>query len=224
MVSSPVIIVCLRRPQRSDPNETRADPFWEFGSFGCTKCHSGNLMNPKRLDELVGARLAFAQGGPSGFRLVHLTPPVVVSKRKFCNQLLWSPQEMPYRYDCAPCLIDNGGRTRFPALRRFLRGVNRSTWEGRLSSKFRSNRSPLPPRVGAQICERFDADRRASSRREISTRYDQAVPWPPPTVDTNRRATYLRLSDQSSARAKGTSCARGKSCCEPSLNGRRKSE
>jgi hypothetical protein len=73
-----VILVMLRQPRRSNPNEMRTDPLWEFGSFGCTRCHRKNLMNPKKLAELNGVRLGFAQNGPLGIKLVHVTPPVTM--------------------------------------------------------------------------------------------------------------------------------------------------
>ncbi|MBK9033452.1 MAG: hypothetical protein IPL61_19670 [Myxococcales bacterium] len=72
-MSARVIIVVLRQP-RSD-EDARTDPFFEFGSFGLTGCHAANLLHDEAAD---GARLAFAQGGPLGFRLVTLTPPVEV--------------------------------------------------------------------------------------------------------------------------------------------------
>ena len=78
MSATRVIIVHLRQPVRGDPSEMRSDPFYEFGSFGCTECHLKNLMNPRRSHELEGVRFAFAQGGTLGFRLVHLTPPARV--------------------------------------------------------------------------------------------------------------------------------------------------
>ena len=75
-----VHIVLLRRPKsaKEDPRESRSDPFWEFGSFGCTGCHGGNILHPRNADEIAGGRLAFAQGGDNGFRLVYLTPAVTV--------------------------------------------------------------------------------------------------------------------------------------------------
>jgi hypothetical protein len=71
-----VIIVVLRRPKKSNKKEMRSDPFYEFGSFGCTKCHRRNLLNPRKSHELIGVRLAFAQGGKDGFKLVHLTSSI----------------------------------------------------------------------------------------------------------------------------------------------------
>ena len=109
-----VYIVHLRRPKMSDPNERRTDPLFEFGSFGCTGCHSDNLMHPKRLEQLRGARLAFAQGGPLGFRLVYLTPPL--NPRAFEDRVeaRWSPAEMPFRYANAPVLVRNSPPERLP--------------------------------------------------------------------------------------------------------------
>jgi hypothetical protein len=68
-----MFLVLLRRP-KSDPSESRDDPFWEFGSFGCTGCHA-KLLHPRKHGELTGAQLAFVQPERDGFRLVHVTPP-----------------------------------------------------------------------------------------------------------------------------------------------------
>ena len=76
-----VIIVHLRRPN-VDLSEKRSDPFWEYGSFGITKCHNKNLMNPKNADKLKGIRFAFAQGGRQGTRLGYLTPPVKIIENR----------------------------------------------------------------------------------------------------------------------------------------------
>ena len=69
-MSAKIIIVILRRPYQKDPNEMRSDPFWEFQSFGCTTCHQKNVMNPKKLHQLMGANLAFTQGGD--LSLIHI--------------------------------------------------------------------------------------------------------------------------------------------------------
>ena len=69
-----VIIVMLRRPRKNDP---RKDPFFEYGSFGLTGCHRTNLLANKAA---AGCRLAFAQGGPSGFRLVMLRGRECISR------------------------------------------------------------------------------------------------------------------------------------------------
>src|SRR5262245_27301071 len=98
MNGSGVLIVMLRQPQQNYPGEKRSDPFWEFGSFGCTGCHRRNLLHPKRARELEGLRLAFAQGGPAGIRLIYLTPPIKVVRHTVGCELKWSPREMPLKY------------------------------------------------------------------------------------------------------------------------------
>ncbi|MEK7855333.1 MAG: hypothetical protein AAB288_04530, partial [Acidobacteriota bacterium] len=93
-------------------------------------------MNPKKADELEGARFAFAQGGQGGFKLVHLTPPVSIVLHKDRCEARWKPAEMPFTYAAAPLLLNNEGNTDIPALREFLKNVDRSTWNGRFSSVF----------------------------------------------------------------------------------------
>jgi len=113
-----VIIVHLRRPRSKSTksDETRSDPFWEFGSFGITGCHSRNLMHSKNADKLNGVRFAFAQGGKQGTRLIYMTPPVRIVKHRHCIEATWSPAEMPFRYDHAPILASNKGRSDFSEL------------------------------------------------------------------------------------------------------------
>ncbi len=116
-----VYIVLLRRPRsaRQNPGESRADPYYERGSFGCTRCHDKNLMKPdEKAEMLSGGRLAFAQGGDGGFRVVLLTPPVTICRWKDRCEALWTPAEMPFRYTDAPILVCNDGRSDFPGLQR----------------------------------------------------------------------------------------------------------
>ena len=121
METANVFIVVLRQPDQSDPEEKREDPFWEFGSFGSTTCHMKNLLNPKHAkSRLEGARLAFAQGGPQGFKLVMLTPKVMVNDSKKPSEVLWNPKRMPFRYSRAPLLVDEDGRSDFGFIRRLV--------------------------------------------------------------------------------------------------------
>lgn len=92
-MSAPVIIVHLRRPRSGDK---RTDPLYEFGSFGLTGCHRNNLLADRAA---AGARLAFAQGGDLGFRLVMLTPIVDVRQLADRREAFWLPGEMPLRYE-----------------------------------------------------------------------------------------------------------------------------
>lgn len=105
-----VVIVHLRRPT-AEPSEKRSDPFWEFGSFGITRCHGENLMHRRNADKLNGVRLAFAQGGKEGTRLVHLTPPVrIVEHGDHRIEALWTPAQMPFGMAVRPswCAIPAG--------------------------------------------------------------------------------------------------------------------
>lgn len=191
MNARPVILVHLRRPARHR-DDARDDPFYEFGSFGCTRCHRTNLMNPERIAEIAGARLGFAQGGPEGMRLVHLTPPVrVVRHRGFC-ELIWQPPRMPFWYSCAPTLIANDGATDFPLLKRHIKPVRRGTWAAKFSSKFRSSRRPVPTEIGRQIIRVFEARRRRAAGATIATEYWHTVPSKPRrTLTPSQRAKRL---------------------------------
>lgn len=188
-----VVIVHLRRPRRNDPNETRADPYWEVGSFGCTGCHRRNLMHPGRATELNGSRLAFAQGGALGFRLIYLTPPVEIFPLQGRCEAIWKPAELPFRYDAAPLLIDNEGNTSFPRLREQIDGGGRSTWEGKFSSRFRSRRKPLDAMVARELAAIFDRLWRHAPADSRACTYVDAIPFPPPRIQNDRRADYTEL-------------------------------
>lgn len=182
-----VILTMLRRPRRSDPSEQRNDPFWEFGSFGLTGCHGRNLLHPRRAHEHEGRRLAFAQGGPDGFRLVHVTPPISVRHHGGVCELRW-PAAMPLAYATAPIIIDNAGRTAFPALLEEIEGVRRSTPVSQFASKFRVRREPVTEMLAAQLVEGYAATLASGACR--ARRYTDALPFPPPRTDTDREATY----------------------------------
>jgi hypothetical protein len=188
-----VVLILLRPPRekRVDPNETRTDPLWEFGSFGCTGCHRRNLMNPKKLAELNGARLAFAQNGPLGFKLVHLTPPVRMVHHGSFGEAKWSPAEMPLSYASAPTLVNNLGFSDVPNLLNMICDVRRSSPVARFASKFRARRVPLPRLIGERMIAVYDRVR--SDGGGVAKSYVDALPWLPPRVDHDRKATYRRL-------------------------------
>lgn len=208
MNAARVIVVHLRQPKRGDPNESRADPFYEFGSFGCTKCHSRNLMHPRRAHELDGVRFAFAQGGPLGFRLVHLTPPARVVEHRDRCELVWTPTGAPFRYDAAPVLVNAEGESDFPALLATLRGVFRATWPARFSSTFRSRRTPLRESVADEVARVFDRKRAKAKTAALAASYVDALPYPPNKPDVDRRATLAALR----AKAAGRKAARPRAC------------
>src|SRR6516165_3609445 len=146
-----VVLVMLRQPRSDNPNEMRTDPLWEFGSFGCTGCHRTNLMNPRKLSKLNEARLAFAQNGPYGVKLVHVTPPVRLISHGSFGEAKWSPAEMPLSYDTAPTLVNNHGFSDIPNLLEMISGVHRGSPVAKFASKFRSRRLPLPASIGQRI-------------------------------------------------------------------------
>ena len=198
-----VTIVHLRRPRRR--SDTRNDPFWEFGSFGITGCRDRDLLHSKTACDLKGIRLAFAQGGKLGTRLVFLSPPVsrVVTYRN-CSEAIWSPREMPFRYERAPLLIDNKGDTKFPLLKRLLQGGNRSTWVGQFGSNFRTSKRFLSDKVAHEIVRVYDRFRRSEGRSAVAKNYVEALPGrrepSPPSV---RRGRYKRCRLKVKRRRRG---------------------
>lgn len=185
-----VILVMLRQPKRSNPNEMRTDPLWEFGSFGCTRCHRRNLMNPKKLTELNGVHLAFAQNGPLGMKLVHVTPPVTTRHHGSFGEATWSPAEMPLTYVSAPTLTNNLEESDIPGFLDMIRHAHRGTPIAQFASKFRSRRLPLPPELGRKVLALYS--RRRNTGR-VSKTYIDALPYEPPRTDADREATYRQL-------------------------------
>lgn len=186
-MSVPIIIVHLRRPR---PGDMRTDPLYEFGSFGLTGCHRTNLLADQ---SAAGARLAFAQGGDLGFRLVMLTPPVDVRHLATVREAFWSPGGMPLRYDTAPILIENDGSSDVEGMREFLAEVNRSTWEAKFSSSFRTRKQPLDPALAAGLARAWDGAFDAGA--ELSEAYWEALPyWEDHAVDRDRNGTHQKWS------------------------------
>lgn len=189
MRSPRVIVVLLRRPSKAS-TERRDDPFWEMGSFGCTGCHSRNLMHPKRAHELNGSQLAFVQGGPLGFRLVYVTPKIWMEPSGKGVEARWSPSGMPLSYRFAPLVIDNKDNSDIPLLRSECRLVRRSSPVSRFASAFRSRRSPVAGEVGTAIIACYRKYRMAS---RIAKTYADAMPNPPPILETNRKKRYEQI-------------------------------
>lgn len=179
-----LFFVCLRQPGANDP---RTDPFYEFGSFGCTGCHSRNLLHRRRADDLEGARLAFVQGGRGEARLVLLTPPITVNVWATHCEATWRPAPMPFRFSDAPLLVANDGRTDFDRIVPYLASINRSTLLGRFASRFRSRATPLPPDLARQIVAVYERRRKKPSA--IAEHYFEALPFVT-CVDRNRGKTF----------------------------------
>ncbi len=189
MPMTPVFLVILRRP-RSDVDEMRSDPFWEFGSFGITGCHARNLMNLKKFKRLEGARLAFAQGGSLGTRLVYLTPPIKVTPHRNRVEATWTPHKMPFRYAEAPVLAHNRRVGDFPLLESTLKNGERRTLEGQFASNFRSRTTPLEAPIAKELIRLYSNMRKAASHVLIAAHYAEALPKLPPHIDNDRQRTY----------------------------------
>jgi len=212
--SGKIVVVHLRQPKQQDRNEMRSDPFYEFGSFGCTKCHYRNLMNPQCIGELEGVRLAFAQGGDDGFRLILLTPPVTAVEHEDRGELRWQPVEKAFRYNSAPRLVDKSGKTDFPRLDRFIQRVGRSTPVAQFSSNFRSRREPLPDDVAECISDVYDRFAIDASNADFAKSYADTMAVRPPCVDKRRKTTYRRYLAEAGAKTKPTGCRpKRRSCC-----------
>jgi hypothetical protein len=181
----------LRQPRLDDPNEMRTDPLWEFGSFGCTRCHRTNLMNVRRLSELTGSRFAFAQNGPLGIKLVHLTPPIRTLHHGMFGEAKWQPAEMPLCYGSAPTLVNNFGASDVPRLLDMLSGVKRESPVAQFASTFRSRRQALPDDVANQVTEVYRRFRQRGAT--VARTYVDALPCRPPLIDPDREATYCHL-------------------------------
>lgn len=188
VIDPSVILVYLRQPDNSNPNESRDDPYWEFGSFGCTGCHSHNLMSLKKLEELRGCRLAFVQGGRGEIRLVYLTPRVDIRYHLHRGEVVWQPPEMPFTFKSAPILVNNECQSDVPSVFDLLDNVHRSTPCGKFASKFRSRRKPLPAYVAQEltnVCQQF-----SNSKAPRAKSYVEALPYAPPKIDRERRKSY----------------------------------
>ena len=221
-MSPPVYFVHLRRPslaKKDRKTERRSDPFYEFCSFGCTTCHYRNLMHPERSGRLIGARLAFVQGGKLGSRLVFLTPPIVAVRRwskkdrdgkliRF-SEVRWTATgaaKMPFKYTEAPVLAwnDHPAESALAALvEQFAMRADGRKIEGRLCSKIRSRAEPLgldPPdplelELARQVVKVYDRRRAKAAKTSpspIASTYVESLPWPPPKPDCGCKARKAR--------------------------------
>lgn len=192
MATLKVFMVHLRRPGR---NDYRSDPFYEKGSFGCTKCHSKNLLHPNHAKDLKGSRLAFVQGGELGSRLVLLTPPITVTEYGACCEAKWSPAEMPFKYLSAPILASDDDESEFPLIERFARSTDwgKEKPESGLSSLFRSRVRELDEKMAKEVITVYGKRRRMAQDADIASSYDETMCPVPKSIDSNREETYERL-------------------------------
>jgi len=188
-----VYVVHLRRPKRA-PDEMRSDPFWEFGSFGRTGCHRRNLLHPKHANVLKGSRLAFAQGGKQGFKLVFLTPPITVKRWKDRCEAQWKRGNMPFTYEAAPVLVANDEKTQFKLIEALASRTLRGTLEAGFSSRFRTRTHPLSKEQAMELIEEYERCEKCADDKDFCKLYDQALPRPLLNPDRLRSETYKRLA------------------------------
>ena len=149
-----IYTVYLRQP--AGLHDRRCDPFWEFGSFGSTGCHSSNLLHPRRSPLTAGDRLVFLQGAPGEVRAIAMTPPIRIGGHSARLEALWDPAYRPLPYAQAALFINNAGQTDFPSLLAMLKGVRRDTPCSAVGSKFRSRCSPLDSALAAELTAWFN--------------------------------------------------------------------
>lgn len=200
MLSDKVIVVLLRRPQKNKSNESRTDSFWEYGSFGLTGCHRTNLMNPKKLEELRGVRLAFIQGGHSEMRLVYLTPPIATlekheNRERTVGEVKWEVDKLPFCFNDAPLIINNHDYTDFPQIRQLIEHTDRSTPVAKFASRFRASRQPLPVAITQELIDIWAQKVAAAPPTAFAKNYWDALPYQPPCLDQNRAKTYRMLAE-----------------------------
>ena len=153
-------------------------------------------MNPRNAHKIEGARLAFAQGGNQGTRLVYLTEPVKIDRHRFCIEARWSPAQMPFRYDSAPILVSNCDKSQFPRLAAGLEAVRRSTLEGKFASKYRSSATCLDDGVANELIKIHAEKRREAPASDIACSYVDALPCIPPLPDGDREQAYAKALDK----------------------------
>src|SRR5439155_7499498 len=178
----------------------REDPYWEVGSFGCTGCHSRNILNPTGQHVADGARFAFAQGGSAGTRLLFVTPEIKLRSFGELTEATWQPPEMPFKYLDAPLLIDSDGETQFPLFKRFIITSKAKLWRHKFSSKFRSRAQRLDTLVATEIVTIYERFRRTAAHQAFAGTYLDAIPsWPQweswskkhrPWLPAERKAAY----------------------------------
>lgn len=192
--------VFLRRPVKN--SDRRNDPFWEFGSFGKTGCHSTNLLNSQRSPLSIGDQLAFLQGGASEIRVVGLSPPITFGGSTGRMEIKWNEKYRPIPYLYAPLLINNAGASKFSGAAAMLKDTNRSTWCGAAGSRLRSRTSAIDQPLANQIINYF----RLPGLPEITAYYEAVTPnserWSRIAKElgwaeiSERRKEYDRLDNQ----------------------------
>ncbi len=176
-MSNRLFIVFLRQPGKDD---WRTDPFWEFGSFGCTGCHGRNLLNPQKKHVDSGDCLAFVQGGPDGCKLLLITPPVKRIEHGTTRvEIRWCKTAKPFRYSSenAPVLAQPGTKNvALVGVGRLVNKANRSTAQAKLASCVRTRCQPLDANAATELFAAYSRARRAATSSDFIQSYADALP------------------------------------------------
>lgn len=181
-MSGQLFLVHLRRPHGAD--DARADPWWEYGSFGLTGCHRTNLLHPSRSRVRAADQLAFVQGGPTGTRLLFVTPPVVCrvwrdTAEPMLLEITWDRRARPLRYGPAAPLLAGCAEQApadLPELRKYLRDVGRTSACGKFASRFRARCEPLTTELAGELRSAFRRAVAQAYPEDFVRHYTDAVP------------------------------------------------
>lgn len=188
-----LFIVFLRRPGKGDG---RTDPFWEFGSFGCTGCHDDNLLHPGKKHIVSGDRVAFVQGGGQGCKLLLITPPVKrVEHGQAKIEIRWNRAFKPFRYysELAPVLARPGGTNiALPELGRIVNKTRRTTAQAKLASCFRTRCEPLGSTGAAELQQLFRLACEKARPTDFISNYTDALPWSDVRLSLAQRSREYR--------------------------------
>ena len=97
-----------------------------------------------------------------------------------------------FKYKEAPILVWNKGRSDFKSVKKLASGTRwgKEKVEIGLCSKVRSRAKPLPPELAHEVIEVYKRLLAAAPDSAFASTYDEALPYPPPSPDRNREATY----------------------------------
>jgi hypothetical protein len=204
-----LFIVFLRRPGKHDG---RSDPYWEFGSFGCTSCHHDNLLNPGKEHVRTGDRLAFVQGGDRGCKMLLITPPVERLHHAMPRvELRWDKTSQPFRYlsERAPVLAKPGAKNvTLAEFGKLVNGANRPTAQAKMASRLRTRSQPLDSKAAKELIVLFERARAGATASDFIQSYSDALPWriDSPRSLKERRRDYRDLLSQLGATSVASGC------------------
>jgi len=110
----------------------------------------------------------------------------------------------------APVVVCNKGGSNFPAIMKFVARTNRSTFEGKFASRFRSRAFELESELADELI-RVYKEWRSTRRSAIASEYCDSLPYVK-RKDTNRKRTYLEFIQKRRAEKSRTSASKRREC------------